>query len=69
MQFLLYGIKTDFALIPPMAVMLVGVLIATLTELKTSFLGLSIAFSGIIMTAIYQIVQQYSPMTRVTNSF
>jgi len=56
LQFLLYGIKTEFSLLPPMLFMFIGVAIATVTELKPSFIGLSIAFSGIFMTAIYQIV-------------
>ena len=56
LQWLLYNIKTELTLLPPMIIMLIGVGIATLTELKPSILGLSIAFSGIFMTAIYQIV-------------
>ena len=57
LQFLFFGIKTELSLLPPMGIMLTGVAIATLTELKPSLLGLSIAFSGIFMTAIYQIVR------------
>ena len=56
LQFLFYGIKTELNLLPPMGIMLIGVAIATLTELKPSILGLSVAFLGILMTAIYQIV-------------
>lgn len=56
LQYLLYGIKSEGALIPPMVVMLVGVAIATLTESHMTLLGLAVAFGGIFMTAIYQIV-------------
>lgn len=39
-----------------MLVMLLGVGVATLTEVKLSLFGLAIAMSGVLMTAIYQIV-------------
>lgn len=56
LQFVLYGIKTELSLLPPMLIMFLGVAIATVTELKPSIIGLAIAFSGVLMTAIYQIV-------------
>ncbi len=56
LQWVIFGIKTEFSLLPPMLVMFLGVALATVSELKPSILGLSIAFSGVLMTAIYQIV-------------
>lgn len=56
LQWLFFGIKTELALLPPMATMLLGVGLATISELKPSVLGLTIAFSGVLMTSIYQIV-------------
>lgn len=46
-----------------MIIMLIGVGIATMTELKPSLVGLITAFSGIFMTAIYQIVRVFTTIT------
>ena len=45
-------------LIKTMLFMILGVGVATMTEMKLSLFGLLIAFSGVLMTAIYQIVRK-----------
>jgi hypothetical protein len=58
LQFLFFGIKTEHELMKTMLFMILGVGVATMTEMKLSIFGLLIAFSGVLMTAIYQIVSK-----------
>jgi solute carrier family 35 protein E3 len=56
LQYLIFGIKTESVLMVPMVMIHVGVGLATVSEIKASWIGLLVAFGGVLTTAVYQIL-------------
>lgn len=59
LQFLFYKKRVSRQILAAIAVICAGVLLATATEVKLTFLGLIIAMAACFATAIYYIVTEY----------
>lgn len=58
LQFAFYGKKFSRPILATLAIVCVGVCLATATEFTLTFVGFSIAFAACFVTAIYSIVRR-----------